>query len=61
MGSNLGHGAFIAPTKDDVTLAWAGVRVLKLNGYEIYPEAISKVLQAYERIAALVPRENDHA
>ena len=57
MGSNLGHGAFIAPTKEDVTLAWGGVRALELNGLGIYAEAASKVLQAYERIAALVPKE----
>lgn len=57
MGSNLGHGAFIAPTKDDVTLAWGGVRALELNGLGIYAEAVSKVVQAYERIAALVPKE----
>lgn len=57
MGSNLGHGAFIAPTKDEVTLAWGGVRALELNGFGIYAEAVSKVVQAYERIAALVPKE----
>ena len=60
MGSNLGHGAFVAPTKDEVTLAWGGVRALELNGLGIYAEAVSKVVQAYERIAALVPRENEH-
>ena len=57
MGSILGLGAFIAPTKDEVTLAWGGVRSLELNGFEIYAEAVSKVVQAYERIAALVPKE----
>jgi hypothetical protein len=56
MGCNLGHDAFIAPTKEDVTLSWGSVRTLELTGFQIQAEALSRVLQAYERIAALVPQ-----
>ena len=57
MGSNLGHGAFIAPTKDDVTLCWKVVRELELNDQTTRAGALSRVLQAYERIGYLFPQE----
>lgn len=55
MGSNLGHGAFIAPTTDDIILCWGSVITLERTGFQIQAEALSKVLQAYERIAQLIP------